>query len=79
MKEEKKIPIETVKKRLQFIKSYKQPDGAFRALLLCWMSHPKYKSPIQKTLRRRLKDDGFMWLRQEEILSFSDYCGYNLS
>ena len=79
MNDDKKIPIETVKKRLQFFMKYKYPDVAFRTLLLCWMNHPKYKSPIKQTMRNRLKDDGFMWLRQEEIFSFSDYCGYNLS
>ena len=79
MKEDKKIPIETIKKRLQFIMGYKNPEIAFRALLLCWMNHPRYKSPLQCSVRRRLKEDGFMWLKQEEIISFSDYCGYNLS
>ena len=79
MKEDKKIPIATIKKRLQFIMGYKDPEIAFRALLLCWINHPRFKSPIQQTLRNRLNEDGFMWLKQEEIISFSDYCGCNLS
>ena len=79
MKDDRKIPIEVLQKRLQAIMRYKYPDVAFRALLLCWINHPRYKSPIRQTLRHRLNNDGFMWLRIDEIISFSDYCGYDLS
>ena len=78
MKEYKKIPIETVKKRLQAIKKYKKPDDAFGALFLCWRKHPKYKSPSRAAFNTRARTDGFFWLREAELKSFEAYCGYQL-
>ena len=78
MREDKKIPLSEVQKRLQAIMQYKKPDIAFRALLLCWIRHPRFKSPVAQTLRIRANVDGEMWLKEEEIASFSDYCGVKL-
>lgn len=78
MNSNRKIPLNEIKKNLYKAVKYKKPDGAFRALLLCWIKHPKFQSPILQTLRNREKADGFMWLKDTEVISFSDYCGYKL-
>lgn len=79
MNEDKKIPVAEVRERLQSMLHYKDPKLAFRTLLLCWVRHPKYKSPNLQTLRIRANNDGFAWLKVQEIASFSNYCGYDLS
>jgi hypothetical protein len=78
MKKEKKIPVAQIKSKLQSLMNYKNIDSAFRALLLCWARHPKYTSPRIATLRLRTKRDGFLWLSEQELVSFSSYCGYDL-
>ena len=75
----KKIPIADLRIKLQAIMNYKNPELAFRTLLLGWIRHPQFKSPVLQTLRIRADTDGFIWLKEEEIRSFSDYCGYDLS
>lgn len=78
MKKENKIPAAQIKSKLQSLKNYKNIDSAFRALLLCWARHPKYKSPRIATLRIRIKREGFLWLSEHELASFSSYCGCDL-
>jgi len=79
MKNEKKIPLNEVKGRLQAIMHYKNPEIAFRALLFGWVRHPRYKSPVLRTLRNRVETDGYLWLTEQERDSFSNYCGYDLT
>ena len=78
MNENKKIPLSEVQKRLQAIMQYEKPDIAFDALFRCWIRHPRFKSPVAQTLRIRADVDGEMWLKEEEIASFSNYCGVKL-
>lgn len=78
MKEERKIPIKVLQKQLQAQLHYKNPDAAFRTLLLCWQRHPRFKHPNLNVLATRIRTDGYGWLREEEIPSFEAYCGYSL-
>lgn len=78
MKKEKKIPIEDVKARLQKLQNYRNINAAFGALFSCWIIHPRFKSPTRQTFNRRIRDDGFLWIKDEELASFESYLGYRL-
>ena len=78
MREGKKIPIEDVKARLQELQNYRDINAAFGVLFGCWIIHPRFKSPTRQTINRRIRDDGFSWIKDEELASFESYLGYRL-
>ena len=75
MKEEKKIPLEEIMALFREKKGYQDPDAAFKTLYDCWIIHPKFKSPTRQTSARRLREDGFAWLKEAELASFESYIG----
>ena len=79
MREDKKIPLSEVQKRLQAIMQYEKPDIAFDALFRCWMNHPRLRKITRQTFNHRKREDGYEWLKKEEIASFSNYCGVDLT
>ena len=75
MNEDKKIRLDDLRKRLQARMKYRDPDLALRALISGWIHHPKFKSPTRQTFAIRIREDGFAWLKVEEIASFEAYIG----
>ena len=78
MRHDRKIPLSELQERLQARLHYKKPEVAFRTLLLCWLKHPRFKSPSRTAFNARARTDGFFWLKDEEVPSFEAYCGYRL-
>ena len=79
MNNDKKIPLSIVKNGLQAIMHYKKPEVAFDTLFRCWMNHPRLRKITRQTFNRRKREDGFEWLKKEEIESFMKYCGVNFT
>ena len=75
MKEDKKIPVNELFERLQQQMNYEEPEKAFDTFLRCWCRHPEYPSPCFETLRNRENEDGYKWLKEEEIPFLEAYIG----
>ena len=73
-----KIPIGNIALRLGNKMDFDVSIEQVRWLLSGWCKHPKFLSPNRETFRHREKKDGFIWFKQEELPSFSAYCGYDL-
>ena len=78
MKEDKKIPLDTLRDNLQAQMNYEDPDKAIDAFLSGWINHPKYSSPSEVTMYYRRMTDGYYWLKSIEIPSFEAYIGKKL-
>ena len=78
MKDEKKIPASILYRRLQRLMNYENPRFAAEELVRGWANHPKTKGVTYDSLRVRIRRDGFLWLREDEIMDFENYIGYPL-
>ena len=78
MKEELKIPVETL--RANFLSRVEcwEPETAFETMMSGWIKHPRFKSPTRQTISQRERTDGFRWLKADEIFSLEAYCGTEL-
>ena len=75
MKEEKKIPLEEIMAKLREKGGYRNVDATFKTLYDCWIRHPKFKSPTRQTCARRIREDKFAWIKEEELASLESYFG----
>ena len=78
MNDEKKIPIETLRTNLLAQVECAKPETCIETMLSGWIKHPRFESPTRQTLARRVREDGFLWLKMVEITSFEAYCGLPL-
>lgn len=79
MKKEYKVTVQTLTERLSQVKVWPYTTKQLRDLIDCWVKHPRYKSPGRSTLTARIKKDGYLWLKDSELNSFSQYCGSDLT
>ena len=78
MKEDNKISVEALRKKLLTQVVCAEPEKAIETLLSGWVKHPCFVSPTRQTLARRAREDGFVWLKADEITSLEAYSGYEL-
>jgi len=78
MKEEKKIPLTEIAKRLGRAMHYPIGMNHVAVLMHGWAKKHPEQAPTFSTLSMRKKKDGFAWLKPEEIVFLSAYAGYDL-
>ena len=79
MNKDYKVTVLTLTQRLSQAKVWPYTTKQLRDLIYCWVKHPRYKSPGRSTLVARIKNDGYLWLKDTELNSFSRYCGCDLT
>lgn len=70
MKEEKKIPLDSLRDNLQARMHYKNPDYALKVLLICFARKRKYFSGWAGSVKKK------GWMSPYVARQFAEYCGY---
>jgi len=84
MTEEKKIKLDDLLQNLQAQEQYEKGISRCQEAFSAWLCARKLpktcirlgtKPPARVTIRTRLKVDGYIWLKEEEVNSFERYVG----
>ena len=87
MKDENKIRLDGLLDNLQAQLNYKYGLQTCRSLFGAWLCARKLpklckllgcRPPSRTTIRYRLKNDGFVYLKPDEVSSFEKYAGYSM-